>query len=64
MAKQPPVIDERIEFRGTSFLRGMTSESLRELRKVIVLQDGTGDERLAVLIPYGHYMLLQKAAGS
>lgn len=59
---KPPIIDERLEFRGTSFLRTMTSEALRDLDKVVVLQDGTGEERLAVLIPYAQYLTLQKKA--
>jgi hypothetical protein len=56
-----PILDERIEFRGTSYLRGMTAEALRELDSVIVLQSEGGD-RLAVLIGYEEYLVLQKMA--
>jgi hypothetical protein len=53
-----PIIDERIEFRGTTFLRSMTVEALRSLDKIIVLQ-AENDDRLAVLIRYEEYLQLQ-----
>jgi hypothetical protein len=59
---EPPLIDERIEFRGTSHLRNMTADVLRELTTIVVIQDGIGSERLAVLLPYSQYIALQKAA--
>lgn len=63
MAKEVlPIIDERIEYRGTSFLRTLTAEALAELKQVIVLQDGSAENRLAVLIPYDIYMKLQRLA--
>lgn len=59
---EPPLIDERIQFKGTSHLRQMTADALRELTAVVVIQDGVGSERLAVLLPYSQYIALQKAA--
>lgn len=58
-----PVIDERLDFRGPSFLRQMNSQALRDLERVIVIQDGPEADRLAVLIPYRQYLKLQKEAG-
>lgn len=57
-----PVIDERVEYRGTSYLRQLTSEALRDLDIVVVVQDGAGAERLAVLVPYDQFIALQRAA--
>lgn len=55
----PPMIDDDLEFRGPSWLRNMTGTGLRNLSKVVVLQDGPEAERLAVLIPYERYRLLK-----
>lgn len=56
-----PFVDERIEFRGTTYLRSLNVEALKDLDKVIVLQTESG-ERLAVLIGYERYLVLQKIA--
>lgn len=58
----PPLLDPRIQFVGVAHLRRMDAPALRELKDgVIVLQKG--GERLAVLISYDAYRLLQKAVG-
>jgi len=60
----PPIkIDERLAFRGTSYLRQLSSDALRELKGVVVIQDGADAERLAVILPYSQYLELQEAAG-
>ncbi len=59
---EPPLIDERIQFKGASYLRQMTTEALGDLMTVIVIQDGGQTKRLAVLMPYDQYIALQKAA--
>lgn len=64
MAKEketPPVIDERLEFRGVSYLRELNAFTLGKLEKVIVFQESDA-RRLAVLIPYEQYLVLQAAA--
>lgn len=61
-ATRPPLIDERIEFRGTSFLRSLNTDNLEKLQKTIVFQDGPSVKRLAVLIPYDQYVVLQQQA--
>ena len=48
-----PVVDSRIIYRGTTFLRNLNSNNLRDLESIVVLQDG--DDRLAVLIPFELY---------
>lgn len=58
---KPPVIDDRVEFRGVSYLRDLNATSLGDLEKIIVLQDSNA-RRLAVLIPYDQYLVLQKVA--
>lgn len=56
-----PVIDERVVFHGTSFLRTLNTEQLRDLDGLIVLRAENGD-RLAVIINYQEYLLLQSIA--
>lgn len=54
-----PFIDAHIEHVGIRKLRYLNKQALRDLRSVIVLQ-GTGDQPLAVIVPYGQYMAAQK----
>jgi hypothetical protein len=67
MAKTKPTepikIDPRLEFRGTSYLRQLTADALRELSATVVIQDGADAERLAVVLSYSQYLALQEAAG-
>lgn len=56
----PPFIDDRVDFRGISFLRTLNLETARELSKVTVIQDD--GERILVVIPYEDYMRIQEEA--
>jgi len=66
MAKQDrrevPIVDERIIFRGTTYLRQLTATALRDLDKIVVFQEGSEAERLAVLMPYDQFIILQERA--
>lgn len=56
-----PIIDPRVQFRGTTVLRTLNVAELNALDGPIVLQDGGGN-RLAVLVPYEQYLTLQDKA--
>ena len=60
----PPIVDERIMVRGTSFLRTLNSDSFEDLKRgsVIVIQQGAKAERIGVLLRYDDFMALQKNA--
>jgi hypothetical protein len=55
---KPIVIDERVQVRGSSYLRSLTIEKMAELEPgaTIVIQDG--DERLLVLMRYKDFMAM------
>lgn len=59
-----PIIDDRVEYRGVSILRTLTSKALKDLDKIIVLQSEGGDDRLAVLIPYEVYLKIQNSGAT
>lgn len=55
-----PTIDPKVRFVGSSYLRGLNSEQLRQLTGAVVVQD-SGDQPLVVIVPYETYLALQQA---
>jgi uncharacterized protein YxjI len=53
-----PLIDPNIEFVGVSKLRELTGETLRKMKKTLVIQDG--DKPIAVIVKYSTYMRMQR----
>jgi hypothetical protein len=53
-----PKIDPRVRYVGTSYLRKLNAETLRELDGAIVVRDN--DEPLAVIVSYQTYLAMQK----
>jgi len=43
-------------------LRQLTATALRDLDKIVVFQEGSEAERLAVLMPYDQFIILQERA--
>lgn len=56
-----PTIDPKVRYVGSSHLRGMNIEQLRQLTGAVVVQD-SGDQPLVVIVPYQTYLKLQLAA--
>ena len=63
-APLPPIVDERILIRGTSYLRTINSDSFEEMQRgtVVVIKNGADADRIGVLLRYDDYMALQQAA--
>lgn len=52
------IIDPRVKFVGSSYLRGLNTEALRALAGALVVQDAEA-EPLVVIVPYETYLKLQ-----
>jgi hypothetical protein len=55
-----PFVDPRVETVGVTYLRSLNKEALRELDGVKLIQDVAPP--LAVLLPYGLYIEIQRLA--
>jgi hypothetical protein len=55
--QHPPLVDDRVEFHGSSYLRSMNIDNLRKLTKIVVIQDTK--KRLVVVVPYQMYCEIQ-----
>jgi hypothetical protein len=53
-----PRIDPSVKYKGTSYLRELNSETLKELEGAIVIQ-GTNLEPLAVIVSMRTYLRMQ-----
>jgi phosphohistidine phosphatase SixA len=55
--ERTPVADERVEYRGPSYARELTSKKLRSLTTVVVVQEtfNNSAKRLAVIMPWKVY---------
>lgn len=56
-----PTIDPKVRHVGSSYLRGLNSDQLRQLEGAVVVQD-SGDQPLVVIVPYETYLKLQETA--
>lgn len=56
-----PRIDPEVKYKGSSYLRTLNVEGLRELTGALVIQDA-GSEPLVVIVPYQTYLNMQKTA--
>lgn len=56
-----PRIDPQVKYVGTTYLRTLNSDRLRELTGAVVVQAENSDP-LAVILPYETYLKLQGAA--
>lgn len=63
-APLPPIVDERIMIRGTSYLRSLDAKAIKAMKpgNFVVIQNGAHAERIAVVLRYEDFMALQNTA--
>lgn len=57
-----PRVDPQVKYVGTTYLRSLNSDKLRELSGAVVVQAENSDP-LAVILPYETYLKMQQVAG-